>query len=237
MFLGAKMESKKKKAISVLSGGLDSTVATTVFKDYYMHALTFNYGQRSAEMEIKSARAVCKEIGAFHTVIDLPWLAELGSSALTSDEEVPEPGADELDDMDISTETARRVWVPGRNIVFTAIANSFAESEGASVIIVGWDLEEAATFPDNSKEFLKAFNCVLEVGSLDQIKIEAPLINMNKTEIVKLGNDIKAPLTESYSCYKGFEDHCGVCESCMRRKRAFKEAKIYDETVYMQESL
>ena len=85
------MESKKKKAISVLSGGLDSTVATTVFKDYYIHALTFNYGQRSAEMEIKSARAVCKEIGADHTVIDLPWLAELGSSALTSDAEVPEP--------------------------------------------------------------------------------------------------------------------------------------------------
>ncbi len=228
------MDSKKKKAISVLSGGLDSTVATTTFKDtYQIHALTFNYGQRSAEMEIKSARTVCQEIGAEHTVIDLPWLADLGRSALTSDAEVPEPGAKELDDKDISIETARSVWVPGRNIVFTAIANSFAESERASIIIVGWDLEEAATFPDNSKEFLNAFNSVLDIGSFDQIKIEAPLIGMNKIDIVKLGNDIRAPLELSYSCYKGFEDHCGVCESCMRRIRAFNKSKVEDKTVYM----
>jgi 7-cyano-7-deazaguanine synthase len=228
-----KMELRKKRAISVLSGGLDSTVATAVFKDdYQIHALTFNYGQRSAEMEIKSAIAVCKEIGADHTVIELPWLSELGKSALTSDADVPEPGVNELDDKDISIETALKVWVPGRNIVFTSIANSFAESEGASVIIVGWDLEEAATFPDNSKEFLNAFNSVLEVGSFDNIKIEAPLIDMNKIDIVKLGNDIGAPLDLSYSCYKGFEYHCGVCESCMRRIRAFNKAKIKDKTVY-----
>ena len=229
-----KMEQQKKIAISVLSGGLDSTVATANFKEnYQIHALTFNYGQRSADMEIKSARAVCQEIEAEHTVIELPWLSELGRSALTSDAEVPEPAITELDDKDSSIETAIKVWVPGRNIVFTAIANSFAESEGADIIIVGWDLEEAVTFPDNSKEFLNAFNNVLKVGTFDEIKIEAPLINMNKIEIVKFGNDIGAPLNLSYSCYKGFEAHCGVCESCMRRKRAFKKANIEDKTFYM----
>ena len=82
------MESKKKIGISVLSGGLDSTVATATFKDnYHIHALTFDYGQRSAEMEIKSAHEVCKELGAEHTVIKLPWLSELGKSALTSDDD------------------------------------------------------------------------------------------------------------------------------------------------------
>jgi 7-cyano-7-deazaguanine synthase len=227
----------KTKAISILSGGLDSTVATAYFKDKYdIQALTFDYGQRSARMEIISARKICEKLDIKHLVVELPWLKYLGKSALTSDEEVPQLELVELDQKEICDETAQKVWVPGRNIVFTAIANSFAESEDASIIIVGWDLEEAATFPDNSKEFLKAFNSVLDVGSLDQIKIEAPLINMNKTEIVKLGNDINAPLNESYSCYKGFEAHCGVCESCMRRKRAFKEAKIDDETVYMPES-
>lgn len=224
---------KQKKAIAVLSGGLDSTVATTVFKeDYHIHALTFNYGQRSAEMEIKSASAICEHIGADHTVIDIPWLANLGGSALTTNQEVPEPETDQLDDLNASLDTARRVWVPGRNIVFTAIANSFAESEGASIIIVGWDLEEAATFPDNSKEFLEAYNKVLEVGSFDKVKIEAPLIGMNKVEIVELGVELGAQLDLSYSCYKGAENHCGICESCMRRARAFKNAKITDKTIY-----
>ena len=101
------MESRKKIAISVLSGGLDSTVATAIFKDEYkIHALTFNYGQRSVEMEIKSAKAVCKEIGAEHTVIKLPWLSELGRSALTSNDDVPEPTVEELDNKNSSIETA-----------------------------------------------------------------------------------------------------------------------------------
>ena len=227
------MERNQKKAISVLSGGLDSTVATWIFKeDYKIHALTFNYGQKSAEMEIKAANAICNEIGVEHTVIELPWLANLGRSALISNENIPEPEVNDLDDLDISQESAHSVWVPGRNIVFTSIANSFAESERASIIIMGWDLEEAATFPDNSKEFLNAFNNVLEIGSIDNIRIEAPLIDMDKLDIVKLGNDIGVPLNLSYSCYKGLETHCGVCESCMRRIRAFNRAKVEDKTFY-----
>jgi 7-cyano-7-deazaguanine synthase len=227
------MESKKKKAISVLSGGMDSAVATAKFKDtHQIHAVTFDYGQRSALMEIKSASALCHWMGADHTVINLPWLSGLGSSSLTSDEDIPEPMLLELDDKDISIETALSVWVPGRNIVFTAIANSFAESEHAHNIIVGWDLEEAATFPDNTREFLNAFNRVLDVGSFDKVKIEAPLIDMNKVDIVKLGTKIGLPFELSYSCYKGFENHCGVCESCMRRKRAFNMAEIQDKTSY-----
>jgi 7-cyano-7-deazaguanine synthase len=223
----------KPLAISVLSGGLDSTVATAYFKDQYqIHAVTFNYGQRSAEMEIKSSRAICDVMDIEHTVIALPWLATLGNSALTSQEEVPQLGMDQLDDKDVCDQTARKVWVPGRNIVFTAIATSFAEAEGASAIIVGWDQEEAATFPDNSQKFLEAFNNVLEIGSLDQIEIKAPLINMDKTEIVKLGDEVKAPLHLSYSCYMGGEEHCGICESCMRRKRAFYNSGVMDSTLY-----
>ncbi len=222
----------KPKAISLLSGGLDSTVATAYFKDQYqIHALTFNYGQRSAEMEIKSSRAICDVMGMEHTVIELPWLAALGNSALTSQEEVPQLGMEELDDKQLCDQSARQVWVPGRNIVFTAIATSFAEAEGASAIIVGWDQEEAVTFPDNSQEFLEAFNKVLEVGSLDEIEIKAPLINLNKTEIVELGAKVEAHLHLSYSCYLGGEEHCGSCESCIRRKRAFYNSGVVDRTL------
>ena len=217
----------KPKAISVLSGGLDSTVATAYCNDKYeIHAITFNYGQRSAEMEIKSAGAVCEKLGIEHSVIDLPWLKKLGKSALTSDEDIPELKMDELDSKEICDETAKKVWVPGRNVVFTAIATSFAEALNAEKIIVGWDLEEAATFPDNSKEFLDAFNNVLKIGTLDGVEIEAPAINMSKTEIVELGIHIDAPMDLSYSCYIGEEEPCGTCESCMRRIRAFKDAKI-----------
>jgi 7-cyano-7-deazaguanine synthase len=226
----------KPKAISVLSGGLDSTVATSYFKGKYdIHALTFDYGQKSAEMEIKSAKEICRKLDMEHTVLKLPWLAEVSRSALTSfSQEIPQLRAEELDDTSVCGETARKVWVPGRNIVFTAIATSFAEAEGSEKIIVGWDQEEAATFPDNSKEFLDAFNQVLEIGSMDDIQIEAPLIDMDKKNIVELGEKIEAPLHLSYSCYLGEEDHCGTCESCMRRKRAFKLANVEDRTKYRE---
>lgn len=171
-------------------------------------------------------------MGFTHEVIDLPWLNKISNSSLTSDNEIPTLTNEELDDLDICEDTASSVWVPGRNIVFTSIATSYAESIGAEIIIVGWDKEEAATFPDNSKEFLESFNNMLNVGSPQNIEIKAPAIDLNKDEIVKLGDEIKAPMELSYSCYTGHEKHCGVCESCMRRKRAFKLADVKDQSEY-----
>jgi 7-cyano-7-deazaguanine synthase len=213
---------KKPTAISILSGGLDSTVATAYLTEKYeIHAITFDYGQRSADKEIEAAQAITNSMNMEHTIIKLPWLKKLGGSALTTDNEVPSLKIDQLDDMDVCGDTAHKVWVPGRNIVFTAIATSFAEALGANVIITGWDHEEAVTFPDNSKDFLEAFNQVLKIGSIQDIQIEAPLINFDKKEIVELGLRINAPLELSYSCYMGQEEPCGVCESCLRRQRAF----------------
>lgn len=228
------MPQKKKKAISILSGGLDSTVATSALKnDYEIHALTFDYGQRSANREIKSSKEICQRLGIEHTVMDLKWLGKLGKSALTvHDKEVPQLESDKLDDKEICDETARKVWVPGRNVVFTAIATAFAEAEDAEKIIVGWDLEEAVTFPDNSREFLEAFNQTLEIGTLEGVQIEAPVIDMSKKEIVEFGSKVNAPMELSYSCYIGEEQHCGSCESCMRRKRAFEMASVLDKTEY-----
>ena len=218
-----------KKAISVLSGGLDCTVATSVYaKDYDIHAITFNYGQKSFERELEASKKICDKMGFEHSVIDLPWLAQISNSSLNTAEEIPEIKEEELDDIKKSSETASSVWVPARNMVFTSIATSFAESIGAEIIIVGWDAEEAATFPDNSKEFLNAFNELIKIGSPENIKIEAPAINLNKEEIVKLGLDVGAPMEISYSCYVGREKHCGVCESCMRK------LNIEDLTEYEQ---
>lgn len=225
----------KKKAIAVLSGGLDSTVASCVYaKDYEIHAITFNYGQRSLERELQASKEICDKMNFSHEVIDLKWLGKISNSSLTSDKEIPRLTNEELDDIEKCSETASNVWVPGRNIVFTAIATSYAESIGAEVIIVGWDREEAATFPDNSKEFLDAYNSLLKIGSPQNIEIKAPAIDLDKEEIVKLGVEVNAPMELSYSCYSGLEKHCGVCESCMRRKRAFIQAEVEDPSDYIE---
>lgn len=222
-----------KKAISVLSGGLDCTVSTSVFtKDWEIHAITFNYGQKAFKRELKAAKEICDEMGWTHEVIELPWLSKISTSSLNTAEEIPEVTFNDLDDIEKSSKTASSVWVPARNMVFTSIAISYAESIGAEKIIVGWDAEEAATFPDNSKEFLNAFNELIDVGSPENIKIEAPAIDLSKEEIVKLGVEVGAPMELSYSCYKGGDKHCGVCESCMRRKRAFRQLGIDDLTEY-----
>ena len=216
-----------KKAISVFSGGLDCTVATSVFdKDYEIHAITFNYGQKAFKQELKASKRICEKMGWSHEVIDLPWLSKISNSSLNTEENIPEVSADELDDLDKSSETASNVWVPARNTVFTSIALSYAESTGAEIIIVGWNNEEGATFPDNSKEFLNEFNDLINVGSPDKIRIEAPCIDLNKEELIKLGINVGAPMKLSYSCYKGEDEPCGVCESCMRRNRAFKKLGI-----------
>ncbi|MBC7101185.1 MAG: 7-cyano-7-deazaguanine synthase QueC [Methanobacteriales archaeon] len=220
------------KAISILSGGLDSTVATVKFAEKYdIHAITFDYGQRSAMMEIEASKIISKTYGFKHHVIKLPWLGKLGGSALTTKNRIPKPTMDELES-DVAKETARMVWVPGRNLVFTSIGAAYADAIDARAIIVGWDKEEARTFPDNSWRFLRAFNKLLELGVLADVKVEAPLIDYTKKEIVEEGHRLKAPLEVTYSCYEGGRLHCGLCESCMRRKRAFKFAGIEDPTVY-----
>lgn len=222
-----------KKAIAVLSGGLDCTVATSVYsKDYEIHAITFNYGQKSFTQELKASQKICEKMGFEHHVIELDWLSKISNSSLNTADDIPEVDMDDLDDLEKSTQTADSVWVPARNTVFTSIAASYAESIGAEIIIVGWDKEEANTFPDNSKEYLKSFNSLLKIASPINIEIKAPAIDLNKNEIVQLGIEVNAPMELSYSCYKGNEKHCGVCESCMRRKRGFKKAGIKDLTVY-----
>ncbi|MBO7719233.1 MAG: 7-cyano-7-deazaguanine synthase QueC [Methanosphaera sp.] len=224
----------RPKAIAVLSGGLDCCVATSIYKDDYdITAITFNYNQKSLDEEIKAAGNICRKFNMKHVIIDLPWLDKISNSSLNNKEDVPEVSLEELDDDVKSLENAKSVWVPARNTVFCSIALSYAESIKAEIIIVGWDYEEAITFPDNSKEYLESFNKTIEYGSFDDIKIKAPLIDMTKKEIIEKGHQIDAPMDLSYSCYNGSRKHCGVCESCKRRRRAFEQADIDDPTEYL----
>lgn len=231
--------------VCVLSGGLDSTVAALVakLKGDDLYTLTFDYGQRAALREINAARKISEVLGAEHKVIKLPFLKDFGGSALTErDRSVPELKEEDLDNLEITRETMRSVWVPGRNIVMFSIASSFAESLGGGEVYTGLNKEEGTTFPDNTLEFVNRFNHLLEYGTIRDVKLVAPLYNLDKAEIVKYGRELEEKLgvevlKYSYSCYHdNGEDflHCGTCESCVRRKRAFKEAGVEDPTKYLR---
>lgn len=206
------------KCIVLLSGGLDSTVAAAYMKNtgYKLTALTFDYGQPKREME--TAKKIAEKLNVEHIIIKLDFLK--------FPKNIPKTTQNDLKNHEISKKNAHSVWVPARNLVFCSIAASIAEKNSIKIISAGFDLEEAKTFPDNSIEFVDKLNELLKYACLKDVEICAPLLKMNKKEIVELGARIKAPMSLSWSCYKNEEKPCGVCESCQRRKRAFKEAGI-----------
>ncbi len=235
------------KAICVLSGGLDSTVAMAIakLKGYEICPITFNYGQRAVNREIASSKKLAEIFGVLdnHKVINLDFIKQFSNSALTNENNnIPTIENNQLDNLEVATKTMEKVWVPARNLTMFSIASGYGEYINGQVIFTGLNYEEGATFPDNTKEFLNRFNSVLEYGTLNKIKMEAPLYNNTKKEIVKIGKELEDKLgfkflKYSYSCYyDNGEDfiHCGVCESCMRRKRAFKESGIIDNTIYLK---
>ncbi|WP_269479002.1 7-cyano-7-deazaguanine synthase QueC [Methanocaldococcus infernus] len=236
-------KSENMKAVSILSGGLDSTVATMYAKalGYDLLAITYNYGQRAAKREIEAAKKISEILKIEHKVVELNFVKEFGKSALITNKEIPKLTFEDLDS-EKAFETMRAVWVPARNVIFLAIASGFAEAIDGEKIFIGINKEEGVTFPDNTIEFVEAFNRALEYGTLNKVKVEAPLYDKTKEEIVKLGKELEEKLgvkvlKYSYSCYKDNGEsflHCGECESCLRRKRAFKLANIEDETKYLR---
>ncbi len=216
------------RCISLLSGGLDSVVATTVAtrEGAVELALTADYGQRSAAAEIAAAQGVCRELGISHRVVELPWLAEItGTALVNTGSDLPELKPDELDDADRTAASAQAVWVPNRNGVLINIAAAFAESLGCDAVVCGFNAEEAQTFPDNTPEFARAATESLSFSTLSKVRVWSPTQDLTKVEIVALGRRIGAPLDFVWSCYQAGPDPCGTCESCLRFRRAMREAR------------
>jgi 7-cyano-7-deazaguanine synthase len=219
----------KKKAIVLLSAGLDSTanLYLAVRELDVVLNLTFDYGQKAADQEIESAKKISKTLKIEHQVIQLPWLKHLGHSALTQNSKsVPTGNKISIDDLKVSTRSAKSVWIPNRNGIFLNIAAGFAESLGASVIIPGFNEEEAATFPDNSYDFIRAMRKSLHYSTANHVDITCYTVSMSKNEIVKFGQDLMIPFTDTWPCYQNFDKWCGECESCLRAKRAFKANRV-----------
>lgn len=218
------------KGICLLSSGLDSVAALSMAKkkmDISL-ALTFDYGQRSAAIETSFSKKICDHYKIMYKTIQLDWLADITNTSLVNKEEsLPEPSNEDLFS-EAATNTAASVWVPNRNGLMLNIAACFAESMGCEFIIAGFNGEEAATFPDNSPEFVDAANIFLTYSTLKDVKVYAPLLGMDKESIVKTSLENDAPLKWSWSCYEAGPVPCGVCESCKRRSLAFEKIGVTD---------
>lgn len=219
-----------RKVVVLLSGGLDSTVNAFEAKKHgheIAMALTFNYGQRAAEKEIEHSAKIANYLNVPHKVLDLPWFKDFNRSSLLIESEAVPTGKDvKIDDLEQSTQTAKSVWVPNRNGIFLNIAAAFAESIDASAVIPGFNAEEAATFPDNSKEFLEAATKSLWYSTANHVTVGCYTAHLKKPDMVRLGQGLKIPWELIWPCYFAGDMWCGECESCLRSKRAFYSAQI-----------
>ena len=222
----------RPKAVLCLSGGMDSCVcAALAARDHDVYALHFSYGQRTEARELKSAQEIARLVGAkdfLHLKIDL--FRRIGGSALTDHSiAVPEAAADENT---IGTEIPV-TYVPFRNAHFLSAAVSWAEVLGAGTVLIGAVEQDSSGYPDCRPAYYEAFNALIRQGTKEgRIRVETPLILMRKSQIVQLGVELSAPFHVSWSCYSGETEACGVCESCVLRLRAFREAGALDPVPY-----
>lgn len=217
-----------KKAICLLSGGLDSTVSLYVARSegYTPVALSIEYGQRHFR-EISAARALTKKLVIPHyfSALSMPWK---GSALLDATIKLPR----DRDERMMSTEIPV-TYVPGRNSVFLSLAMSCAETEGACAIFIGANVLDYSGYPDCRPEYLEAFTEAMRCGTKAgvegwKVQIKAPLINLTKKDIVVLGQKLGVPFEMTWSCYAGDDKPCGVCDACILRAKGFREAGVSD---------
>ncbi len=219
-----------KKAVILLSGGLDSTTVLAMARDqgYECYTVSFDYGQRH-RAELEASERVARAHGAVsHKVLKL-GLRDIGGSALTDDIDVPEELGSEIP----------VTYVPARNTVFLSLALGWAEVLGARDIFIGANDVDYSGYPDCRPEYLDAFEKMANLATKagvegDHFHIRAPLLKLTKAEIIKEGDRLGVDYSLTVSCYQADEQGraCGVCDSCRYRKKGFEEAGIADVTPY-----
>lgn len=226
-----------QKAVLLLSGGLDSTtmLALAVQQGFDVHALTFRYGQRHSS-EIEAARRVARRYGVTdHVVVDID-LRTFGGSALTADIDVPKDRTDDAIGHGIPI-----TYVPARNTIFLSFCLAFAEVLGASDIFIGVNALDYSGYPDCRSEYVKAFEAMANLatrGAVEgttPIRIQTPLLDLTKRQIVELGLSLGVDYAQTLSCYDPSPDGvaCGHCDACHLRLKGFSEAGMADPAPYV----
>lgn len=223
------MITKKKIALCIMSGGMDSTLSAYMMKQmgYEIVALHFNYAQRTQTKELECFHAICDELKVSNRyVLDLDFFAQIGASALTDTNiDVPTGGLEEGIPV---------TYVPFRNGIFLSMAAAIAEKEGAVSIAIGVVEEDSSGYPDCRESFIESMQRSINLGTKDEtnIVIEMPLVHLKKSQIVKQALELEVPLNLTWSCYKSEDKACGVCDSCRLRLRGFEEAGVKDPIEY-----
>jgi 7-cyano-7-deazaguanine synthase len=220
---------KRSRAVVLLSGGMDSCVcAALAARDHEAAAVHVSYGQRTEERERQSFLAICQRLTIRDKLmVRNEALRAIGGSALT-DDAIAVPTSDEVG------QSVPVTYVPFRNAHFLAVAVSWAEVLGAEKVYIGAVEPDSSGYPDCRPAYYKAFNEVVKTGTKDGlIEIVTPLIAMRKTDIVRLGLELGAPFDLTWSCYSREDQACGVCDSCVLRKRAFAAAGVQDPIPYV----
>jgi 7-cyano-7-deazaguanine synthase len=213
----------KEKCLVILSGGPDSvtTAYWAVERGFDVYAITFNYGQK-AQIEIERACEIGIKLGIPHKFVDLSNLNEIyrGVTSLVDGE------------MKVTSEFTTPIIVPFRNGVFMAVAVAYSVGLGINLILYGAHASDEPFYPDCRSEFYKAFEVAARLGTEKLITIDAPFSRDTKATIIQEAVRLGVPLKLTWSCYLEGPVHCGLCESCLNRKKAFREADIEDPTVY-----
>ncbi len=212
-----------KKCVVVLSGGPDSATVAYWAKaqGHQIYPITFNYGQIAVK-ETEAAQTIATKLGTTTKIINLSALKEIYSDVTTlCNTDIP-----------LTSEFSSPIIVPFRNAIFLSIAVAYASAVCAKDIFYGAHGSDETNYPDCRREFYEAFEKAAQLGTEQDITIKAPFNGYKKSELLKEATKLGVPLELTWSCYRGAEKHCGKCESCINRKKAFKEAGLTDPTSY-----
>jgi 7-cyano-7-deazaguanine synthase len=218
-----------KKAICILSGGMDSTLSSYIAKNdgYEIIAIHFNYGQRTQDRELKAFRDICDDLKILEKYeIDIPFFTQIGASALTDKNiDIPIGGVEA---------GVPVTYVPFRNGIFLSIAAAIAEKEGAIAMYIGVVQEDSSGYPDCTDSFINDMKKAINQGTKEDthIDIVTPLVHLSKAQIVIEAIKLNVPLEHTWSCYKEEQEACGVCDSCRLRLNGFKIANKKDPIPY-----
>jgi len=218
-----------RKAVCIMSGGMDSTLAAYMMKKdgYEIIALHFDYGQRTMQREKSAFRDIIEALNVSSKYeINLDFFSQIGASALTDDSlDVPVNGIEE---------GVPITYVPFRNGIFLSVASAIAEKEGAEVLSIGVVEEDSSGYPDCTQTFIESMQKSINFGTKQStnLEIKTPLVHLMKEQIVKEALKLDVPLELTWSCYKNEEKACGVCDSCRLRLNGFKLAGITDPIIY-----
>lgn len=218
----------KKQCTIVISGGMDSSTLAYYLKDkgYELEAVSFSYGQKHAVKELECAKKIANDLKIKHTVVDMSFLGSLLNSALTNkDEAVPEGHYE--------AETMKRTIVPNRNTIMATIAHAIGYSKGIKNLALGVHGGDHHIYFDCRPVFIDTLQTLLQRSNGDdEIKVFAPFLYIDKTDILRLGLNLNVPYQDTWTCYAGRTDACGKCGSCSERIQSFQQCNTKDPLEY-----